>query len=231
MVDTKAVLIGALLAAGLTYGGLVGVELIVTDSEIDVPSVPLAGEATVEGTTYHLDRLGRPTVVGEVYNGHSYPVGNATVTVTYYRDGEVVGEAVGGVLGEPIAPGDAAPFDIHADTSEEVDDYNVSLTTERTTASDGEFSVDAAVADSSQNRISVSGTVRNEGRESRAAEIVVAFYDEEDNVIGVRTTRPNGDVSPGDSVPFTVTFRTVGDVPSLAQEFDDFDARAVAVDS
>ncbi|WP_336025106.1 FxLYD domain-containing protein [Halobellus salinisoli] len=228
MADAKAVLIGAVLAAGLTYGGLVGVELLVT-GELDGPAAPLAGETTVEGTTYHLDRLGRPTVVGEVYNGRSHPVGNATVTVTYYRDGEVVGEAVGGVLGEPIAPGESAPFDVHYGESGDVDDYNVSLTTERATASAADLAVDAAVVDRSQSRVVVSGTVENRGSDPQAADVVVAFYDDEGNVIGVRTTRPNREVPPGESVPFTVTFQTTGDVPSLAQEFDDFEARAVAV--
>ncbi|WP_049986965.1 FxLYD domain-containing protein [Halobellus rufus] len=227
MVDAKAVLIGAVLAAGLTYGGLVGVEVLVT-GELDRPQAPLAGETTVEGTTYHLDRLGRPTVVGEVYNGRSHPVGNATVTVTYYRDGEVVGEAVGGVLGEPIGPGESVPFNIHHDTSESVDDYEVSVRANRTTASTADLGVDAEVVDRSQSRVVVSGTVENRGEDPRATDVVVTFYDDADDVIGVRTTRPNREIPPGESVPFTVTFQTTGDVPSLAQDFDDFEARAVA---
>jgi len=227
MVDAKAVLIGAVLAAGLTYGGLVGVEVLVT-GELDGPAAPLAGETTVEGTTYHLDRLGRPTVVGEVYNGQSHPVGNVTVTVTYYRDGEVVGETVDGVLAEPIGPGESAPFDVHYGASDAVDDYNVSVTTERTAASTADLSVDASVVDRSQGRVVVSGTVENEGEEPHVSDVVVSFYDETGDVIGVRTTRPNREIPPGESVPFTVTFQTIGDVPSLAQEFDDFEARAVA---
>lgn len=229
MVDAKAVLIGAVLAAALTYGGLVGVEILVT-GEVDAPSAPLAGETTVEGTTFHLDRLGRPTVVGEVRNGQSYPIGNATVTVTYYRDGEAVGEAVGGALGEPVAPGESAAFDVHYAADGEVDDYDVSVSAERVPASGADLLVDASVTDESQNRVVVSGTVENDGSEARTSEVVVAFYDEDGNVIGARTTRPSREIPPGESVPFTVTFRTVGDVPSLAQEFDDFGVRAVAVD-
>lgn len=229
MVDAKAVLIGAVLAAGLTYGGLVGVEILVT-GEVDAPSAPLAGETTVEGTTYHLDRLGRPTVVGEVRNGQSHPIGNVTVTVTYYRDGEAVGEAVGGALGEPIAPGSSAPFDVHYDAEGDVDDYDVSVAADRASAGSADLTAAASVTDRSQNRVVVSGTVSNDGSEARASEVVVAFYDADGNVIGARTTRPNRAIPPGESVPFRITFRTVGDVPSLAQEFDDFGVRAVPVD-
>ncbi|QCC47143.1 FxLYD domain-containing protein [Halobellus limi] len=229
MVDAKAVLVGAVLAAALTYGGLVGVEILVT-GEVDAPSAPLAGETTVEGTTYHLDRLGRPTVVGEVRNGRSHPIGNATVTVTYYRDGEAIGETTGGVLGEPIAPGESAPFDVHYDADGDVDDYDVAVAADRVSAESASLTAEASVDDRSQNRVVVSGTVSNDGSEPVASEVVVAFYDDGDDVIGVRTTRPNREIQPGGSAPFTVTFRTVGDVPSLAQEFDDFAVRAVAVD-
>ena len=230
MVDAKAVLVGAVLAAALTYGGLVGVEVLVPGG-VDAPSAPLAGETTVEGTTYHLDRLGRPTVVGEVRNGRSHPVGNVTVTVRYYRDGEVIGETTGGVLGEPIPSGESAPFDVHYDADGDVDDYDVSVAADRTAAGSADLIADASVTDQSQNRVVVSGTVSNDGSEARTSEVVVAFYDDGNNVIGVRTTRPNREIPPGESVPFTVTFRTVGDVPSLAQEFDDFAVRAVSVDA
>ena len=56
------VLLVAIVAAALTYGGLVGGEALLTGD-----SAPSADEAIVQGTTTHLDRSGRPTAVGGSY--------------------------------------------------------------------------------------------------------------------------------------------------------------------
>jgi|GEM_PF-4730031 len=218
MADARTIVVAAVLAAALTYGGLLTVEALGDGGLV----APQTDAITVQGTTYHLDRTGRPTVVGEVWNGRSYPVENVTVTVTFYADGEAVGTTSDTVVTDGIPAGETAPFDIHYGTDATVTDYEVTVTADRGTRDHHALSGSAEIVNEGQNRVTVSGTVENHGDDPTPARVIVTFYDENDSVIGVRTTMPAGTVHPGDTTPFTVHFETLGDVPSLAQEFDHY---------
>lgn len=224
---TVVVLAVAILVGALTYGGLVGIHGAVVG---EGPDLAGGGEVSVQGTTYHLDRAGRPTVVGEVSNTRAGPVTNVTVTVTFLRDGEVVGTATGTTLRETIPAGGTAPFDIHLPEEAAVDDYRVSVSaTPGSEPVGGLVVVEASVARRSQDQVTVSGTIRNTaGRPLTFARLVATFYNRSGSVIGARTVRPARTLAPGEHLEVRVTFRTLGDIPSLARQFERFDLDPVA---
>lgn len=225
--DLRAVLAVGLVFAVLVYGGLVGVESVV-DGGGSEPTV--TGELAVQGTTFHLDRAGRPTVVGEVHNGLADPATDLSVTVTFYRDGERVGAVTRGALRETVDTGETAPFDVHLPTEAEVDDYDVAVSYDRADAVSDPLAVtDHRVVHRGSDRVEVRGTVENAGDEPVASSRVVAtFYAANGSVIGARTVRVGRTVAPGESATVRVQFRTLGDVPSLAREFDRAKLTAVA---
>lgn len=228
--DLRAVVGVAVVFAVLVYGGLVGMEAVVDGGSEPTPTV--TGEATVQGTTFHLDRAGRPTVVGEVANGLADPITNVSVTVTFYRDGERVDAVTRPALRDTVDTGGTAPFDVHLPTEAEVDDYEVEVDYDRGGAvSDALAVTDRQVVHEGSDRIEVRATVENTGDEPVASSRVIAsFYDANGSVIGARTVRVGQTVPPGESVTVRVQFRTVGDVPSLAREFDRAALTAVADD-
>lgn len=215
MADVRTIIVAALLAAALTYGGFLVVEAVSTGG-IQAPD---ADQITVQGTTYHLDRTGRPTVVGELYNGNDHAVENVSVTVTFYNDDTQVGEVTDTILTNGIDPGESAPFDVHYTTNAEVTDYEVTFSADRTTTQSHPLDATAEIVNEAQNRIILSGSVENTGTTAMQARVVATFYDENGSVLGARTARPTGAIQPGDAAPFDIRFETLGDVPSLAQDF------------
>lgn len=224
MSNRRTVLAVALVTALLVYGGLVGLELLVSERS------PVASEPTVQGTTYHLDRSGRPTVVGEVNNGLTGPITNVTVTVTYLRNGTVIGRSTGQTLRETIPAGETAPFDIRLPNETSVDDYAVSVSYDRGGTVVSSLAIDAEVSHRSQDQVVVVGTVRNTGsRRLTDVRVVGTFYDADRSVLGARTNSPTANgLAPGEQASFELTFRTLGDVPSLARRFQRFEVSATA---
>lgn len=228
MTDRSVVVVlVALLVGALTYGGLVGIQAVLEGED---PTVPGTGDVEVQGTTYHLDRAGRPTVVGEVANDRASAITDVTVTVTFLRDGEVVREVSGSTLLETVPAGETAPFDIHMPTAASVDDYRVSVEYERGDPPVTGLSVaEARISYRSQDQITVTGSVRNTAdRPLVFTRLVASFYDGNGSVIGARTVHSNQRLAPGESVEFRVTFRTLGDVPSLARDFARYELDPVA---
>lgn len=219
------VAIALVVAAGL-YGGITGIESVVTN---DRPAPEVTGEVEVQGTTTHLDRVGRPTVVGEVSNGLDGPITDVRVTVTFYRDGEQVAEVTREAVVGTVGSGGTAPFDVHLPEEQSVDDYEVEASYERGGRA-SPFEVTAVdVLHEGSNRVEVSGSVRNAGDDPVSSPRVVAtFYDRNGSVIGVRTVRPSRTIRPGESLSVRTNFRTLGNVPSRAGEFDRVELQAVA---
>lgn len=219
------VLLVAVVAGLLTYGGLVGGEALLTGG-----TQPTADEAIVEGTTTHLDRSGRPTAVGQVSNRYGEPITNVSVTVRFIRDGEVVEQRTGTTLRGTVPPGEAAPFVVHMTESTEIDRVKTSLSYDLA----GEVTAGLTVSDrwvvrESQDQIDVAATVTNTAdRPLRLAGVVATFYDDNRATIGARATRPDRRIAPGESVTVRVSFRTLGDVPSYAREFEGFRISVVA---
>jgi hypothetical protein len=219
------VLLVAVVAGLLTYGGLVGGEALLTGE-----TEPTADEAIVEGTTTHLDRSGRPTAVGEVANRYGGPITDVSVTVRFLRDGEVVERRTGTTLRETVPSGEAVPFVVHMTETTEIDRVTTSLSYDR----GGELTSGLEVSDrrvvrESQDQVDVAATVTNTAdRPLRLAGVIATFYDDSRATIGARATRPDRRIAPGESVTVRVSFRTLGDVPSYAREFAGFRLSVVA---
>lgn len=228
MTNNRVVLVAAIVAALVTYGGLVGGEALLTSGFAESTD-----EAVVEGTTLHLDRSGRPTAVGEVRNRFGEPITNVTVTVQFFNDDELVEERTGGTLQETIPAGQAAPFDIHMTGEQEVDEVVTSVSFDRGgDRTTGLELTGKRVVREGQDQVDVAGTVTNVGDEPLVlAQVVGTFYDDERAVIGARTTRPDRRLEPEESITVRISFRTLGDVPSYAREFDSFDLSIVAEES
>lgn len=220
--------IALVVAAGL-YGGITGIESVVTS---DQPAPEVTGEVGVEGTTSHLDRAGRPTVVGEVSNGLGDPITNVSVTVTFYRDGDPVANVTRPTVVGSVQSGGTAPFDVHMPEEESVDDYDVDVSYDRGGSVARPFEVtDIEVLHEGSNRVEISGSLRNTGDEAVSSPRVVAtFYDRNGSVVGVRTARPSRTVQQGGTLTVRMNFRTLGNVPSRAGEFDRVELQAVAAD-
>ena len=225
MNDNWIVLAVAVVAGLLTYGGLVGGEALLTGSP-----EPTADEAFVEGTTTHLDRSGRPTAVGQVSNRYGEPITNVTVTVQFLRDGELVAERSGVTLRETVPSGEAAPFVVHMSETADIDRVTTSLSYDRSGEIVSGLEVtDQRVVRESQDQVDVAATVTNTAdRPLRLSDAVATFYDERRATIGARATRPDRRIAPGESVTVRISFRTLGDVPSYAREFQSFRISVVA---
>lgn len=226
MTNNRVVLLVAIVAGLLTYGGLVGGEALLTSGFAD----STADEALVGGTTVHLDRSGRPTAVGEVQNRYGGPITNVTVSVRFFNDDELVEERIGQTLRETIPAGETAPFDIHMNSEQEVDEIEASVSYDRGGEQvSGLKLTGKRVAREGQDQVDVAGTVTNVGnRPIVLSQVVATFYDDRESVVGARTTRPERTVQPGESVTVRISYRTLGDVPSYAREFDSFDLSIVA---
>lgn len=226
MTNNRVVLVAAIVAALLTYGGLVGGEALLTSGFAE----STADEAVVEGTTIHLDRSGRPTAVGEVRNRFDGPITNVTVTVQFFHDDELVDEQTGRTLQETIPAGEPAPFDIHMNGEQEVDEIVTSVSFDRGgDRTTGLELTGKRVVREGQDQVDVAGTVTNVGDEPLVlAQVVGTFYDDKESVIGARTTRPDRRLEPGESITVRISFRTLGDVPSYAREFNSFRLSVVA---
>ncbi|GAB7095906.1 hypothetical protein JCM30237_30600 [Halolamina litorea] len=219
MKGNVVVLIVAIVAGVLTYGGLVGGEaLLMGDTE------PTADEAFVQETTTHLDRSGRPTAVGEVSNRYDGPITNVTVTVQFLRDGDVIEERTGRTLIETIPSGEVVPFNVHMREAAEIDEVETSVSYDRGgEVVSGLEVTEQRVLRQSQDQIDVSATITNRGDSPRElTDVVATFYDENGAAIGARSTRPGRQIQPGESVTVGISFRTLGDVPSYAREFASF---------
>lgn len=220
--------IGIALVVGVTlYGGITGIEAVLTG---DSPTPEITGTVEARGTTYHLDQVGRPTVVGEVSNGLGDPVTNVSVTVTFYRDGDQVAEVTREPLREAVPAGGTAPFDVHLPEEESVDDYDVEVSYDEGGSVADPFEVtDTEVLHEGSNRVEIAGTVRNAGDGAvDSPRVVATFYDVNGSVVGVRTVQPSRTVEPGESLTVRVNFRTLGNVPSRAGEFGRVELLAVA---
>ena len=222
MANRLAVLAVAVVVGLALYAGLVFVD----DQLRGGPAVAPDGEVVVGNGTLHLDRVGRPTVVGEVRNGLARPIGDVLVTVTFRRGGEVVGTATGTTLAPTVARQHAAPFVVRLENrSAEADGFSV--TVEHEAGADrpyARYAVEDRLADESQDQVIVTGTVTNEGGRAAPTHVVATFYDAEGRVIGARSVRTAPDVlQPGETGEFTVRFRTLGNLPSRAGDVASYD--------
>ena len=223
MTNRAAVVLTAVVVGAGLYGGLVFV-----DERLRAPTGPASGgEVVPANTTIHLDRVGRPTVVGRVLNGRTSAVADVRVTVEFYRDGERIGTATDRALIPVIGPRQDAPFAVRLENrSARPDDYRVSLDYGPADARpyDGLTVEDATVADESQTQLILVGTVGNTGGRTVAVHVVATFFDEGGAVVGVRSVRPSpAELAPGDRAEYSIRYRTLGDVPSLASQVERFE--------
>lgn len=222
----RRILLAAIVAGLVTYGGLVGGEAVLTGG-LEGP----ADEAIVSGTTTHLDRSGRPVAVGEVTNRFGGPITNVSVTVEFYRDGDLVAEQTGSTLQGTIPAGASVPFDIRMqEEGDRVDRVETSVSFDRGgEVVDGLVVTDKRVVRESQDQVDVAVTVTNRADQPLVLRRAVAtFYDDRRSVIGARTEQPARRIAPGESTTVRLRFRTLGNVPSYAREFERFDVSVVA---
>lgn len=227
MTNRAGVIVVGGVVAVVVFSLLTGVSMLFAGDSA-APIDGDEGSVVATHTTIHLDRTGRPTVAGEVINRAGHPITDVAVTVTFFDDGEKVGEATGGPLRSPVPDGGRSPFEVRLpDTVEQLpDEYSVSVASREYegTTYDGLQSSDVRITRESQDAVELVGEVRNEGDRTVDDPLVVAvFYSENGSVIGVRSTRPRpATLDPRESGVFRVTYRTLGDVPSLARRFDSY---------
>jgi hypothetical protein len=131
------------------------------------------------------------------------------------RDGE-------GTDGTTVPSGGRAPFAVRlANRSARPSGVEVEVAYERVEDRryDGLAVVSEGVSERSESQVTVTGEVENRGDERVAAHVVATFYDDSGAVVGVRSVPTSPRVlDPGGAGTFEVRLRTLGDVPSRADE-------------
>lgn len=220
MTNRIVVVVVALVVGAGLYAGATAVEDALTAD----PGVHVEGEVVATNTTTHLDRVGRPTAVGEVINGLVEPIDDVSVTVTFQRVGGKEDSVVGSTALATIPDGERAPFSVRLeDRSARPGSVAVDVDVAFEEGADRPYErlavVDDREAERTEGQVVVDGRVENRGGERVAAHVVATFYDENGSVVGVRKvpTSPRL-LGAGDSGEFEVRFRTLGDVPSRADD-------------
>lgn len=218
MTNRIVVIVVALVVGAGLYAGATAVENALTPES----GVGVEGEVVATNTTMHLDRVGRPTAVGEVINGLDGPVGDVTVTVTFRWEDGRRDPVTGGTVVATIPGGGRAPFAVRlANRSARPSGVEVEVAYERVEDRryDGLAVVSGGVSERSESQVTVAGEVENRGDERVAAHVVATFYDDSGAVVGVRSVPTSPRVlDPGGAGTFEVRLRTLGDVPSRADE-------------
>lgn len=218
----RAAIVGIALVVGV---GLYAGATVLDDRLGAGPAA--GGEVVAENTTMHLDRVGRPSVVGEVINGRRASISNVTVTVTFYEDGTRIGTASDTVLVPTVLGGASAPFEVRLqDRSARPDDYEV--TVEYDAAAERPYAglsvVDSRLTDTSQEQVVVVGGVENGGDERVGVHVVATFYGANGSVLGARSVRSSPSVlGPGETGQFRVRFRTLGNIPTRADDVSGYE--------
>lgn len=216
-------LVTVVVAVGLLAGGAFLPPLVA-----DMAETATGEKVAATRTTMHVDRTGRPTVVGEVLNRRGDAVDGVTVEVTFTEDGEPIGTGTATAIGTPIAADETAPFAVRGEEGTTPDGYEIDLRYESVERSNrASLSItDSEVDDSAQDQVVVTGTVANGDDDAVAVGVAATFYDESGSVIGVRAVRTSpGTVAAGERASFRIRFRTLGDVPSRAREYADYSLR------
>lgn len=226
MSSRVVVLIVTVVVSAILLGGAALLPSIVSDV-VDTAS----GESDVSAahSTMHVDRTGRPTVVGEVINRRGTPIDRVEVQVTFTEGGRPVATENATVPGAPIGAGDATPFAVRTDEGVNPDGYTVDVIYDRAERGPADYLeiTDVRVDDSSQDQIFVTGSVRNHGDQAATVTVAATFYDENGSVIGARSVRTSPDhIGPDETAVFQIRFRTLGEIPSRAREFADYELRA-----
>lgn len=213
------------IALGIGLGGFLGVTLV-EDALQDDPGPPVEGEVVATNATVHLDRVGRPTAIGEVINGLDAPIGPITVRATFLVDGEPVGTVRDTALVDVIPAGGRAPFALRLENRSvrptAVDlsvgyDRHAGLGVGRTVV------VENGVTDQSQTQVTVGGQVEYRGDTPASVRVVGTFYDANGSVVGVRSTPTSPRIlDPGERGDFQLRLRTLGNVPSRAGSVADY---------
>lgn len=205
----------------------------------DQPDQPTDGDGAVVAThaTMHFDRVGRPTVVGEVQNDRGTAIDGVVVEVTFVDDdGNAITSVTDTVLGSPIRAGDTSPFVIRGgELDEQPAGFEVSLRSTGSAvsapAADALVVTDHRMSDESQDQVVIVGTVENRGSSPSNVSVVATFYDENGAVVGARAVRASpGTLEAGEQGAFRIRFRTLGDVPSRARELVDYDLQVYDAD-
>lgn len=218
MTNRIAVVVIALVVGVGLFAGLTAVE----DALRADPTAATDGDVEAAGVTIHLDRVGRPTAVGEVENGLTEPIGDLTLEVTFTRrDGSRETVAGRPLLGT-IRPGERSPFVVRlSDRSADPADVSVQVGYQSGVSEpyDGLAVAEHAATDRTDSQVTVNGRVENRGGERVGARVVATFYDANGSVVGVRSTPTSPRVlESGDSGEFEVRLRTLGNVPSRADD-------------
>lgn len=225
MANRTAILVVTVVVAAGLLGGAAAISSL--GSDVLAASDGAGEEPVATHATMHYDRVGRPTVVGEVVNRAGVPVDGVSVEVTFYEDGEPVETATDAALVPTIAPEGTAPFTVRgSETDASPDDFEVSLTYDEAPERpyDGLVVAESQLSNVAQDQILVVGTVENRGDASVEVAVAATFYDGEGSVIGARVVRPSpATLEPGESGVFRIRYRTLGDLPSRAREFVDLE--------
>lgn len=218
----RLVVVGiALVVGGLLYFGLVSLGGVIANPPALFPETDVA----VTDGSMHLDRAGRPVVVGEVINNRRSPIDNVSVTVVFYKDGEHITNVTTGPEVSPVARNSKSPYIVRLPrTSPEPDTYEVFVKFEGSDHSvyRGLEVTDVRVERIGQDRVQFTGSVENTGGQTVDPVLVATFYDEDGTVIGIRSGRASpSTLEPGDTGEFLVLYNTLGDVPSKARQYSD----------
>lgn len=221
-VNKIGILLVALMTAVLLLGGVVFVGSV----DVSPTDYVSSGEVVTSEGSMHLDRAGQPTVVGEIENDVGSAIGDVEVAVTFYEDDEEIDTVRVQPLVNPVPDRTTVPFSARLLADGDPDSYDVEVSYDEVDGyEDDELElVDAEEYNRGQDSVTIIGEVENAGDSpAERPRVVVTFYDRDGNVIGVRTDRVSpSPLDPGESGEFRTQYSTLGNVPSLARDYDSY---------
>jgi len=157
--------------------------------------------------------LNKDTIVGEVLNNFSYPIGLVRITATVYdKNGVIVATGDKYVNDYLIKPGSRSGFDIFLDeTLPSKSNYTLTTSFEKS-EDDKPEALQLSVGKNSKgsNNFRVLGEVMNQGENAaNSVKVSAIFYDNEHKVVNTDYVFTNPDIiNPNKKAPFEFSFYT-----------------------
>jgi len=213
-----AVVIVALVVGSALFLGAISIEHALR------PAHPggLSGTVVATNATIHVDRVGRPTAVGQVVNGLDTPIDNVTVSVTFTGWPGGPATVTDRAILPAIPPGGRSPFVVRLqnETARPTGlSLHVDYSTGGTKPYEGLTVVNSRITEENSMQYAIAGQVKNHGGQPVTTLVAVTFFDRNGSVVGARTGTTSPQVlTRGSTGAFQIQYRTVGDTPSRAAD-------------
>lgn len=213
----------------LTATVILGVLSMASMVELPDRGILASGEVSVDEGALYLDRMGTPTTVGEVDNDQRQAISNVTVMVRFYDDDELLGTVNVTPASATIPARTTVPFAARYDGDGEPTHVEASVSSSASSGIGEDLAVEEHdIAREAADSVTIDGVIENEGNDPASPLVIVSFYDETGTILGYRTGRTSPDpIAGGERGEFRVQYVTLGDVPSLARDFADYEVVVV----